>query len=116
MAKNSRIGCNDNTPTFQKGFHLCRYIRGIYRRSENYAVRICHTAEYLCKSIIRKYTVASAITSKASATRLYFIFSQLYQLSFDTLLIEFIKDIADNQGCVSVFAGTSVNSDYLHGL
>ena len=61
-------------------------------------------AEYIRKTVLGKHTVATTFTGETSSAWLNIIISQLYQLCFDVLFIEFFKDFADNNSRVTVLA------------
>ncbi len=101
MVKKSGIGGDNDTGTLQKRFHFGRNVGGIDRGTEYDAVGIDHSAEYLRKTVFGKHTVTSTFAGETSPAWLNLIISQLYQLSLDTLFLQLIKYLADNDSRVA---------------
>lgn len=60
--------------------------------------------EFLEQAVFGKHTVTTTFAGETSATWQNLIIRQLYQLCFDALFIEFLKDFADNYGRIAILA------------
>ena len=64
--------------------------------------------------IVFKRAVALALAGEASAARLYLLVGQLYQFGFDACVVEFLEHLTNQNRCVAVLTGASVDADYFH--
>jgi hypothetical protein len=112
------VGAADQASAIDQGFELGGNIRKVGGRSQNYPIGIQHLFEAFIHHILLHGAPPVFILEALEAcnTTLNLLPGELKQFGFNPLFLQFAEDRFDQNGRVSIFAGTPVKSYDLHLL